>query len=168
MDAEHLDFPASYFDFVLCGFSLQFFPHLGNALAEFRRVLKPDGRVVVTTWGDDDSRWDWFDDLRTSYGAVFKLGSQSLDKPEVIQKWFSEAGFGNIQIATKELDMVYHDEEEWWNVEWSISGRAGLEKLSPEELKNFKAESFAKVQAQRAADGFHYRLSAFCTTAKQS
>ncbi len=30
MDAEHLTFPNSSFDFVLCGFSLQFFPHLAT------------------------------------------------------------------------------------------------------------------------------------------
>ena len=42
MDAENLDFPASFFDFVLCGFALQFFPHLDRALEEFRRVLKPN------------------------------------------------------------------------------------------------------------------------------
>jgi ubiquinone/menaquinone biosynthesis C-methylase UbiE len=166
MDAENLDLPDSFFDFVVCGFSLQFFPHLERALSEFRRVLRPNGQVAVTTWAADDSRWDWFEDLRTKYQAVVKLGSQSLDTPELIQTWFSDAGFGEIQISTKELDMVYHDEEEWWNVEWSISGRAGLEKLSPEALKDFKAECFAKVQSQREADGFHYRLAAFCTTAK--
>jgi ubiquinone/menaquinone biosynthesis C-methylase UbiE len=167
MDAENLDFPDSFFDFVLCGFSLQFFPHLERALSEFRRVLKPNGQVAVTTWAADDSRWDWFEDLRTKYQAVVKLGSQSLDKTEVIQTWFSDAGFGELQISRKELDMVYHDEEEWWNVEWSISGRAGLEKLSPKALEDFKTECFAKVQSQREVDGFHYRLSAFCTTAKK-
>ena len=167
MDAENLDFPASFFDFILCGFSLQFFPHLDRALIEFRRVLNPGGHVVVTTWGDDDVRWDWFEDLRKEYQAVIKLGSQILDKSEEIQRWFSQAGFNDIQITTKELDMVYRDEEEWWNVEWSISGRAGLEKLSPEALEKFKAECFAKVQSQREADGFHYRLPAFCTTAKK-
>ncbi len=51
--------------------------------------------------------------------------------------------------------------------EWSISGRAGLEKLSPEDLEQFKAEAFEKVQTQKQADGFHYRLEAFCTTAKK-
>jgi len=117
MDAENLDFPASFFDFVLCGFSLQFFPHLDRALSEFRRVLKPNGRVAVTTWAADDSRWGWFEDLRTKYQAVLKLGSQSLDKPEELQRWLSRAGFDNIQIITKELDMVYRDEKNGgtWN-----------------------------------------------------
>ena len=167
MDAEHLTFPDSSFDFVLCGFSLQFFPHLEQALSEFKRVLRPDGHIAVTTWGGDDERWDWYEDLRKAYGAIAKLDSQSLDKPEEIQRWFSQAGFTDIHISSKELDMVYHDEEEWWNVEWSISGRAGLEKLSSEDLERFKAEAFEKAQAQKQADGFHYRLEAFCTTAEK-
>ena len=167
MDAEHLPFTDSSFDFVLCGFSLQFFPHLAQALSEFRRVLKPSGRIAVTTWGGDDERWNWYDDLREVYGAVIKLGSQSLDNPEEIQRWFSQAGFVDIQISTKELDMVFLDEDEWWNMEWSISGRAGLEKLSPEDLERFKTEAFEKVQAQKQADGFHEQLEAFCTIAKK-
>jgi SAM-dependent methyltransferase len=165
MDAENLTFPATSFDFVLCGFSLQFFPHLEQALSGFKRVLKPSGRIAVTTWGGDDERWGWYDDLREVYGAVVKLGSQSLDKPEEIQRWFFQAGFVDIQISTKELDMVFLDEEEWWNMEWSISGRAGLEKLSPKDLERFKMEAFEKVKTQKQADGFHYRLEAFCTVA---
>src|SRR5687767_7445602 len=167
MDAEQLTFPDSSFDFILCGFSLQFFPHLDRALSEFRRVLKPDGHIAVTTWGADDERWDWFEDLRKAYGAAISLGSQSLDKPDEIQRWFSRAGFVDIQITTKEIDMVYRDEEEWWNVVWSISGRAGLEKISAADLGQLKAEAFEKVQLQKEADGFPYRLEAFCTTAKK-
>src|SRR5687767_12649129 len=167
MDAENLTFPDLSFDFVLCGFSLQFFPHLDQALSEFRRVLKPNGHIAVTTWGADDERWDWFEDLRKAYGAAISLGSQSLDKPDEIQDWFSKAGFVDIQISTKEFDMVYLDEEEWWNVVWSISGRAGLEKLSSEDLERLKTEAFERVQPQKQADGFHHRLEALCTTAKK-
>ena len=165
MDAENLTFPDSSFDFVLCGFSLQFFPHLSRALTEFRRVLKPNGHIVVTTWGADDQRWDWFEDLRTDYGASIRLGSQSLDTPQEIQDWFSKAGFANIQINTKEIDLAYSDEEEWWNVLWSISGRAGLEKIGDERLEQLKTEAFEKMQPQKEADGFHHRLEAFCTNA---
>jgi ubiquinone/menaquinone biosynthesis C-methylase UbiE len=167
MDAEHLTFPDSSFDFVLCGFALQFFPHLEQALSEFCRVLKSGGKVAVTTWSDDDERWEWLEDLRNAYGAVLKLGSQNLDKPEEIQNRFSQAGFVDIQIRPKEVDMVYRDEEEWWGSVWSLSGRAGLEKLSPENLERFKTEAFERIQDQKQSDGFHYRLEAFCTTARK-
>ena len=167
MDAEQLTFPDSSFDFVLCGFSLQFFPHLDRALSEFRRVLKPGGHIAVTTWASDDERWNWFDDLRNTYGAIVKLGSQSLDRPDEIQGWFSQAGFVDIQISTKEIDIAYLDEEEWWNVVWSISGRAGLEKLGTERLERLKVEAIEKMQAQKEVDGFHHRLEAFCTVARK-
>src|SRR6202165_1997336 len=50
MDAERLDFPEAAFSRVLCGFGLMFFPHLDQALREFRRVLEPGGRIGVSTW----------------------------------------------------------------------------------------------------------------------
>src|SRR6187431_1933792 len=50
MDAEQLDFPDAAFDRVLCGFGVMFFPHLDQALGEFRRVLQPGGRLGVSTW----------------------------------------------------------------------------------------------------------------------
>lgn len=165
MDAEHLHLADASFDHVLCGFSLQFFPHLERALSEFWRVLKPNGRVAVTTWGEDDPRWCWFDDLRTTYGAVAKLSSQSLDTHEELLAWFSRAGFEDIHIATRELDMIYADEEEWWMMQWSISGRAGLERLAPGRLEQFKADVFERMQALRQTDGFHDRLQAHCTIA---
>jgi ubiquinone/menaquinone biosynthesis C-methylase UbiE len=167
MDAEHLEFPDESFDYVLCGFSVQFFPHLAEALLEFHRVLKPNGHVVITTWGDDDSRWSWWDELRNKYGAMVKLGSQSLDTPEKIKPWFINAGFMDIKIISKEMDMIHADESEWWNMQWSISGRAGLEKLDATTLEKFKAETSARMQAHREADGFHDRLQAYCTVAKK-
>src|SRR5688572_14321263 len=106
MDAEHLEFPDETFDYVLCGFSVQFFPHLAEALLEFNRVLKPGGHVVITTWGDDDSRWSWWDELRKKYEATVKLGSQSLDSPEAIKPWLQNAGFVDIDIVTKDMDMI--------------------------------------------------------------
>jgi ubiquinone/menaquinone biosynthesis C-methylase UbiE len=165
MDAEQLQFPDAAFDVVLCGFSLQFFPHLEPTLSEFRRVLRPEGRAVVTTWGQEDESWRWYKDLRNAYQAVAKLGSQSFEQSEELAARFSRAGFSQIRIVPKELDVVYGTEEEWWAVQWSLSGRAGLERLEPARLAQLKADVFERMQALRQADGFHDRLLAHCTIA---
>lgn len=55
MDAEHLDFPDNSFDYAFCGFGLFFLPSIPIALAEFKRVLKPQGKLVVSTWGKDST-----------------------------------------------------------------------------------------------------------------
>lgn len=46
-DAEHLPFPDRYFDCVSVAFGLRNMTHKDAALAEFRRVLKPAGRLIV-------------------------------------------------------------------------------------------------------------------------
>jgi demethylmenaquinone methyltransferase/2-methoxy-6-polyprenyl-1,4-benzoquinol methylase len=46
-DAEHLPFPDRHFDCVVVAFGLRNMTHKAEALAEFRRVLRPGGRCVV-------------------------------------------------------------------------------------------------------------------------
>ncbi len=46
-DAESLPFPADYFDCVSVAFGLRNMTHKERALAEFRRVLRPGGRLLV-------------------------------------------------------------------------------------------------------------------------
>ena len=46
-DCEHLSFADGQFDVVMSAFALRNFEHLGACLREMRRVLKPDGSVVI-------------------------------------------------------------------------------------------------------------------------
>ena len=48
--AEHMPFPDSTFDVVVCGFGINHFARPLAALAEVRRVLAPGGRVALSTW----------------------------------------------------------------------------------------------------------------------
>jgi hypothetical protein len=128
-------------------------------------VLRPAGRFVATTWGREDQDWRWYQDLRKAYQAVVKLSSQSFEQPEELVVRFSRAGFAQIRTLPRELDMVYGTEEAWWAMQWSVSSRAGLERLEPERLARLKTEVFERMEALRRADGFHDRLLAHCTIA---
>jgi ubiquinone/menaquinone biosynthesis C-methylase UbiE len=58
MDAEDLQFADAVFDRVLCGFAIFFFAQPYRTLSEFRRVLKPDGRIGMTTFAEAfDAQW---------------------------------------------------------------------------------------------------------------
>lgn len=47
-NAQVLPYPDGSFDAVTCGLGMMFFPDPAAALAEFRRVLRPSGRVAVS------------------------------------------------------------------------------------------------------------------------
>jgi ubiquinone/menaquinone biosynthesis C-methylase UbiE len=160
MDAEALDFPDASFDAVLCGFGLFFFPRLEKALAEFKRVLKPGGRIAVSTWGDDDPRWEWYDHLLEEYQAIVRVRSHSLTKSEDLLTILTQDGFTNIQLSTQDHDWISPDAETWWAAQWSLSGRAGLEKLDAPTLSKFKTAVFQGIHALEQPDGVHYGLQA--------
>ena len=172
MDAEYLLFPDESFDYVLCGFAIFFFPQLDRALAEFRRVLKPQGHICVTTWAKPDESWNWFDEIVDAYlppenepppltdaAAVLQ---PVFDTPEGLQSILSKAGFANIRVLPESADFVYTSDEEFWATLWSHGVRGRLEKIKRVKgragLEMFKSDVFKKVAAIRQVDGLHKLL----------
>jgi phosphatidylethanolamine/phosphatidyl-N-methylethanolamine N-methyltransferase len=47
MDAEHMDFPDNSFDAVVAQYVVNTVPHPDDALAEFARVVKPGGEIIL-------------------------------------------------------------------------------------------------------------------------
>jgi demethylmenaquinone methyltransferase / 2-methoxy-6-polyprenyl-1,4-benzoquinol methylase len=74
-NAEHLPFPADYFDCVSVAFGLRNMTHKHIALAEMRRVLKPGGRLLVLEfsriWQPLARAYDWY-----SFKVLPWLGSK--------------------------------------------------------------------------------------------
>jgi SAM-dependent methyltransferase len=50
-DAQSLPFDDASFDAVCCQFGVMFFPDKAGAFAQARRVLRPGGTLVFSTWG---------------------------------------------------------------------------------------------------------------------
>ena len=53
-DAARLDFPDASFDLVTCVTVLHLVPDATAAMRDWRRVLRPGGRIVLATFADDD------------------------------------------------------------------------------------------------------------------
>jgi SAM-dependent methyltransferase len=69
-DATHLPFGDAQFAVVACQFGVMFFPDKPAAFAEARRVLVPEGRLVLNTWAAlDTHRFETA--LMNALGQVF-------------------------------------------------------------------------------------------------
>ncbi len=72
-DAEHLPFPDASFDRVSVAFGLRNMTHKEAALAEFRRVLRPGGKLLVLEfsrpWEPVRPLYDWY-----SFQVLPRLG----------------------------------------------------------------------------------------------
>jgi len=52
MDAERLALPDASFDVALCAFGLMYLRDPAQAVREWRRVLRPGGRIGLAVWGE--------------------------------------------------------------------------------------------------------------------
>ncbi len=152
MNAEDLRFPDCAFDRVLAGFCLFFFPRRDRALAEMWRVLRPGGRVALSTWLKTDTGWQWLDDLIDSYlpdADAARSPAVGRDdctgSPSEMSAELSRAGFKPVGVVVDAEELTYATEDEWWASLWTRGKRGALEqiedRLGAAGLASFEAEA---------------------------
>lgn len=176
MDAEHLQFADGSFDYVLCGFAIFFFPQLTRAMSEFYRVLKPNGRICISTWDKVmDEALSWFDTIVKTHLPPEPeanppkepnfIPQPVFDTAEGLKSILETAGFENVQIFSEAKDFVYATNEEYWSSLWAHGTRGLLERIEhvngKEGLEKFRADVFTKADALKKHDGLHQVFSAF-------
>jgi ubiquinone/menaquinone biosynthesis C-methylase UbiE len=176
MDAEQLTFPAASFDALTCAFSI-FFMSESAALGEFRRVLRPGGRLAMSTWERDGhspreaDRWAWHDDLLRRYlpsgpDAPVSHSSAPMPTQQQLVDMIASSGFEDIVVHRETQTFTYASPEEWWRVRWSIVFRGALEALPPEILAEMEAEALGHTRKMQAAGDLITEMTALFTLAR--
>ena len=120
MDAEEPDLPAQSFDAALCRWSLMFLPHLVAALSKLRELLVPEGRFAAAVWGSPEK----VPFTSVPIGVIRRVlqlppppagtpGTFSLADEHVLERSFTQAGFGEVAIERQTLTFEYPSLEEF-------------------------------------------------------
>lgn len=167
MDAEKLDFPDNYFDFVFCGFALFFLPSIPTALSEFKRVLKSGGTLLVSTWGED-SRLDTLVNKEIKkFCNINSLIATPMWSEKELHEAFQEAGLTNIQIFEESKLFLHKTAEEWWNSLWSHATRAKLEQLSHDQITILRKQVLKDVNELDKGQGIVEDLEVYYGVAQK-
>lgn len=166
MDAEQLEFPASTLTVVLCAFGIFFLPDAAGAMAEFRRVLRPGGVVGVSTWGEEDQRWAWENDVFADIDVARRAVVQPFDTPGPLEELLIASGFEDVAVRQEDHEVHIADEAEWWAWKWSYSLRGVIEQLAEDRLARLRREVSAHFEAMPEAGGHPLRLSALLATGR--
>ncbi len=165
MDAEHLDFPDETFDHVLCGFGVMFFPNLDRALSEFRRVLKPGGRVAASTWQISQAH-----DLAVVLDDLGLGGpgeSGWIADPDELASVLERAGFQGVHVIADAHGFRYRDIEDYWQTARGTGLRRRLDTLDPEQTERVRTVFAERVRLRRRPEGLYLEAVALLGTASR-
>jgi len=163
MDAENLEFPDGSFDRVLCGFGIMFFPDQARALAEFRRVLKPGGRLALSTWKTHQAIE--VEVALVSAGIVVPRLPGWITESADLAQLLIAAGFGSVQVDADTFSFRYQDAEEYWRQARGTGMRRTLDALDQAKTEQVRATLMERMRPHQKDDGFYLGATALLATA---
>lgn len=144
-------------DMTVSGLVLNFIPHVGNALAEMKRVTVDGGTVAIYVWdyaGKMDflqKFWEAAEELRNEASALNEAKRFSDWKPEILSKTFSDAGF--VQVITTPIEIATHftDFDDYWEPFLGGQGPAPTYLLSLSETERARLRNliYDRLPVQR-------------------
>jgi ubiquinone/menaquinone biosynthesis C-methylase UbiE len=150
--AEQLPFPSENFDLILCQFGLMFFADRHAALKEMHRVLRKDGRVVLSVWQGLD-RHPFYQTLhdvslrrfgKSSVEAVFSLGNS-----RELHKLLTDSGFRQVVIEPMSITAHFPQPEELlaWEIDINPAEAPTLRNLDKEAQQAIMAAARQDMQS---------------------
>jgi SAM-dependent methyltransferase len=156
-DAQEPAYPAGSFDVVTAGLVVFLLPDPHAALRAYARVLRPGGRLALSTFGPQDPH---FTAAMQALARHLPPGSGPPPKPdgmfasaEATTAALTAAGFGDVTHSDHTTVSRFRDEEHWLAWCWSHGARALLRRIPPDSLPAAAADAFAEMRATRTDDG---------------
>jgi ubiquinone/menaquinone biosynthesis C-methylase UbiE len=158
MDAEQPEFKNDYFHAVTCSFGLFFIPDMAKALVQWRRVTRPGGVVLFSSFTEKafaPLAECFVEDLAaTGIDVADKpMASARLKDADACKALMQETGYTNIQQTTIQIGYHLTDENAWWDVVRGSALRGLLELVPEAERAAFKEKHLMRIAKLRTNDG---------------
>ncbi len=151
-DMLNLGLPESHFDAVVCVFGIFFVPDMTAAVRSLWHVLRPTGRLAITTWGSrffepaTGAFWNSIREVRPDLYKGFNPWDRIVE-PASLQAMLSEAGVEHVDIVAEAGEHPIPSPEAWWSAVAGSGYRGTLDQLNAQDREHVCAANMDYIKS---------------------
>ena len=149
-----LNYPDASFDAVVSVFSIFFVPDMEGQVRELWRMVRPGGKLAVTTWGPRIfepaySRWlTAVGKERPDLVTAFNPWDRIADVVSV-RKLLQDGGVKDAEVIPEEGVQPLRSGDDWWTIALGSGLRWTIEQMGPEAAAKVKADNVDWLQENK-------------------
>lgn len=156
-DMERLGYPDGHFDAVVSVFSLFFVPDMVGQARELWRMVRPGGRLAVTTWGPrvlEPGTSIWWDAVKAVRPDLVNTVSpwDRLVEPQAVRDLLRAAGIADVEIAAADGHQTLRAPEDWWTIVLGSGFRWTVEQLGQDAAERVRSTTLAQIRRRNVKE----------------
>jgi ubiquinone/menaquinone biosynthesis C-methylase UbiE len=145
-DMTALTYPDNNFDAVVSVFSIFFVPDMEGLVRELWRMVRPGGKLAVTTWGPrifEPAYSRWLNSVgkeRPDLVTAFNPWDRITDVGSV-RKLLQDGGVKDVEVIAEESVQTLRSADDWWAIALGSGLRWTIEQMGPPAAARVKADN---------------------------
>ncbi|XSG86488.1 MAG: class I SAM-dependent methyltransferase [Methylohalobius sp. ZOD2] len=145
------------FEAVVCVFGIFFVPDMSEAVKELWRMVKPGGRLAITSWGPNlfepanGAFWEAIAIERPDLHRAFNPWDR-ISEPDGLRQMLAEAGIHEVDILAESGKHSLNEPEDWWKIAMGSGYRGTLEQLDTDAFQRVRQGNLSRLFEERVAE----------------
>ncbi|HET6893612.1 MAG TPA: class I SAM-dependent methyltransferase, partial [Pyrinomonadaceae bacterium] len=155
-DMLNLGLPESSFDAAICVFGIFFVPDMQLAVHKLLRLVKPGGKLAITTWGRrffEPASSAFWNSIRTVRPDLYKGFNpwDRISEPDAVRSLFNGAAVANVEVVAEAGVQTLSLPEDWWPMVLGTGYRGTIEQLNDADRERVREQNIDFIRQNNVA-----------------